>query len=404
MDKKEREIIVAAIGASDGRVTAGDLVSATGLPILCVNRCLNSLAYDCGAHLEVSSDGSLRYLFPYNFAWLYRTSFLTKALRFLSKLFVRICFFLVKFSFGSILFFSLFLVYAICFTVLQIFSVFSNMENAASSMKREFFNLLVCYLKMPNKSGKSALKTKTRMPAFFENCFAFLFGPTDPNAGKEAETWKSIANVIGRNHGVTIPEQVRVWSKDRNYEKFELSVLVRLDGMPLVTESGDILYYFPSLVTLSDSAGEFRCGDYLEEKTWHFSGIASKDLIPVVALALVNLIGCNFIYFWLHALPLLVNKPIFYWGITLLWIYGNTFLLFPLIRIALCAKRNDRITTSNVDRKLLADELQDPKEGLRDRIAASRQMASEMAKQAEAVSLVFTTQKDSLGQFIDMRD
>lgn len=401
MDKKERQIIAEAISSCQGRITAAEIVSLTGLPVLCVNRCLNSLAYECGAHLEVNSEGRVSYLFPANFAWLYRTTFIQKFAKLLGRVVGGTVQFLLRLTFGTILFLSIAFIYTICFFVLEVVSVFSNMENAAGTMRREFFDLLFSFLKLPGAKAKQPDKKKTRMPAFMENCFAFLFGPKDPNAGMDANIWRSIADLIRSNGGVVIPEQLRIWSNTLSFENFELNALVRLDGMPLVTEEGNILYYFPGLISKPEKQEVKNLEQmYLKERNWHFSGVGTKDLLPVLALALLNLIGCNLAYFGLHALPTLVNKPFFYWSITILWIYGNTFLVFPLFRIFLCALRNHKITDRNVTRKLLAEELLYPSEETQKLLDSSYQASAEISRKASEAKVVYTTEKDALEQFI----
>lgn len=392
--------MASAVSSCQGTpITVAQIVSITGLPVLCVNRCLNALAYDCGAHLEVSSEGKITYLFPSNFDWLYRSSFFQNFLSFLWRWVEKAVSILVRLVFGSILFFSVAVIYALCFAALEIFSVFGGMESAAGNMRRDFFNILISFLKLPNKSNKST--RKTQLPPFLENCFSFLFGPADPNKGIDEYKWRTVANAIRARQGVVIPENLRVWSHTADLEKFELSVLVRLDGMPMVTDSGDILYYFPSLVTAPENdlklPSEFS---YLEERCWHFSGVDTKDLVPVIALALVNLVGCNLIYFAANSLPSIVNKPLLYLGITLLWLYGNMFLIFPLIRIALCAKRNHGIIERNITRKMIALELMDAPEELQERLLAASSLAAEIAQNSDESRTVFSTREDSLEQFI----
>jgi len=120
----------------------------------------------------------------------------------------------------------------------------------------------------------------------------------------------------------------------------------------------------------------------------------------VLTLALVNLLGCNLAYFGLHSLPFIVNKAALYWGITFMWMYGNTFLAFPLIRIFICAYRNHRITVRNVTRKLLAEELLYPSGEMQAKLAEAQQSALEMARQKDESTVVFTTERDALEQFI----
>ena len=133
LDKQEKQDIARAIVSCKGRVSAAEVVSLTGLPLLTVNRCLNAMAYDCGAHLQVNSDGTLSYLFPQNFDFLYRVGSIQRISKFLLVSLERGILFAIRLAVGTILFASVAFVYALTFCVLEIVAVFTNMAGGALS-------------------------------------------------------------------------------------------------------------------------------------------------------------------------------------------------------------------------------------------------------------------------------
>ena len=401
MDRQCKLEIARAIGSCKGHVRAADIVSATGLPVLTVNRYLNAMSYECGAHLEVSSDGSLSYIFAGNFAWRYQMGRWQKMVITVLSVLQRSLFAGIKIAFGTCLVLSVSFLYALTFVVLEIVAVFTSLESATGNMRREFFDLWRYYFMRQDNSG--SLKKKSRLPVFLENCFGFLFGPADPNVHMQSESWRQIAGTIRACGGVVIGEQLQVWSRQEKAQLFDLSVLVRLDGMPIVSDSGAVLYYFPALAA-PPAAGDDFAGKrlaFLQEKIWHFSGVETKDLLPVLILALVNVAGCNLAYFGLHLLPFMVKQVPIYWGITFMWMYGNAFLAFPLARLFICAYRNHVITVGNVTRKLLSEELQYPSAEMKVRLAEAHQAALELSEKQGETTVVFTTEKDALAQFIE---
>jgi hypothetical protein len=401
LDKRTKHEIAGAIISAGGRVSAGQVVALTGLPLLSVNRCLNAMAYDCGAHLQVSSDGTLSYIFGENFQLRYRLGRLQKLCAFVAARLETFFLLAAKLAFGIILTLSVSFFWGLSFLVLEIAAVFTRMESATANMRRDFFELVMSFLKLP---GSKAVAARGRLPAFLESCFAFLFGPPDPNAGAGTESWRGIAQTIKMNQGVVIPEQLRVWSLEQDDEAFDLSVLVRLDGTPVVSESGFIFFSFPAFARADiegQSVQSSSSPTFLAEKFWHFSGVQTRDLIPVLTLALANVLASNLAYFLLRALPSVAGSPGLYWGLTFMWMYGNAFLAFPLLRIFLCAYRNHRITVRNVTRKLLAEDLQFPGSELQSRLHEALLLASQLFEQSRNATLIFTTEEDSLGQLID---
>ncbi len=398
MDRKEKQVIAESISSLKGRVNTGELVSRTGLPVLTVSRCLNQMAYECQAHLEVNSDGSLSYIFPENFAWTYRSGAMQKSLQALFYFARKIFFLLLKFLVSAILVLSLAIIYFIAFCFLEIMAVLTRMESAAAEMKRDFFSLLLFYIKTPFDRKK---KSKLKMPSFLEHCFEFLFGAADPNSEVDGLCKQNLARIIRQKNGIVIPEELRVWSAKSDYDRFELEVLMRLDGMPQVTDSGVILFCFPSLAGRQVEEKSVSQGiTYLIEEPWQFSGASKKQLLPVLTLSLVNLIGCNLAYFFVHSIPTLSNQPLLYWGITGLWIYGNAFLIFPLFRYLICKQRNRGIELRNSQRRQMAESLANPQDELQEKLAESAKAREVLLAEAGNSKVIFSTEKDALEQFI----
>jgi hypothetical protein len=98
----------------------------------------------------------------------------------------------------------------------------------------------------------SATVEQIKNDNFLINCFSFLFGDKNPNAEIEEKQWRLIAQLIHNNKGVVTAEQLapfmlrEISTKDNN-EDFVLPVLCRFDGRPEVSETGSIIYLFPSL-------------------------------------------------------------------------------------------------------------------------------------------------------------
>ncbi len=75
-----------------------------------------------------------------------------------------------------------------------------------------------------------------------------MFGDGNPNARLKEDRWQYIAQLIRANGGVVTAEQLAPYTDaDPKNEDGVLPVLVRFDGRPEVTDSGNIVYLFPSL-------------------------------------------------------------------------------------------------------------------------------------------------------------
>ena len=112
---------------------------------------------------------------------------------------------------------------------------------------------------------------------FLESVFSYVFGDGDPNGDVEERRLALVAEMIRGNGGAVTAEQLAPFcddiplpdnnnfnddmvvgklGKERAYvdESFVLPIVSQLDGVPQVTEDGDIVYTFPELMTTSSKS------------------------------------------------------------------------------------------------------------------------------------------------------
>jgi hypothetical protein len=109
---------------------------------------------------------------------------------------------------------------------------------------------------------------------FLESVFSYVFGDGDPNGDVEERRLALVAEMIRVNGGAVTAEQLAPFCDDipmpniaegrlgeeRAYvdESFVLPIVSQLDGVPQVTEDGDIVYTFPELMTSASSSKSSR--------------------------------------------------------------------------------------------------------------------------------------------------
>lgn len=109
---------------------------------------------------------------------------------------------------------------------------------------------------------------------FLESVFSYVFGDGDPNGDVEERRLALVAEMIRSNGGAVTAEQLAPFCDDipmpnvaerklgdeRAYvdESFVLPIVSQLDGLPQVTEDGDIVYTFPDLMTSASSSAKSR--------------------------------------------------------------------------------------------------------------------------------------------------
>ncbi len=412
---KEKKIVIKAINDMGRRVSAADIATKTGLPVSITTQTLNQIAEEASGHLQVSEAGDIAYRFPLG----YQTAYISRGIkRFIeqvnNKLF-EVGFFLLRISFGVMLILSLVTIVLLFFLILSAMSRGRDNDNSDGfNIDLDFFDwmilrdLIYWQISYPDYNGPrdAGIKNKSDKTNFLYNCFSFLFGDGNPNANLEERRWHAIGQLIRQQKEVVTVEQLAPYTgEDPNNEDKMLPVLVRFDGRPTVTDSGNIVYLFPALqaTALRQNFEELpsrqtvlpwreELPSYLQIFPWRFSQVDGGSLVWVMALAAINFIASWFIYFQaVNLLPSLT--PL----LLALVIYGSLFIGIPLIRYIVIQSLNKRIEEGNTRRKQYADKLAKPNAELNKKLSEAKDMTLD-SRQIKSDNLVYDTQKGILEQ------
>ncbi len=409
-----------AIDSLGRRVTPADVATKTGLALLPVTTTLNEIASETQGHMEVSQQGDIAYSFSPGFQSHYLAQGIRRVLeRIWSKVF-SVGFFVLRISFGIMLILSTVIILALLLLVILYYSqsgrddddgydgggfrgggYFPHLSLFDYLILRDILFGYPRYDPVGYRYDRPTIRT-TKKSNFFFNCFSFLFGDGNPNLNLEERKWVMIAEVIRRNRGVVTAEQLAPYTGSLpNNEDGVLPVLVRFDGRPEVTESGDIIYLFPSMQVTAQDSKLSSLPTYLSEWTWKFSNVPSGQLIWVYVLAGFNLIGSWFLLGQLGVFAragsgLVGLAPMIY----ALVIYATLFVGVPLLRLGVITLLNQRIEARNHSRLSNARLLENPSVETRRKLAAAKSthVDKRILKESEAI---FTTEKDSLEQEFD---
>lgn len=390
------------------RVTTGDVVAQTGMPIELARSGLLDLASRTGGNLQVTDTGEVVYAMRADFRQVLRTKYFRLQLQAWLDRVWKIVFYVIKISFGIILIASIIAVY-LTILAITLAAIFSNNRNS------DFGDLNgLCVLDIFNTSSyissnnsvlannNSPVRAKTQRKSlnFLEAVFSVLFGDGDPNADLEQRRWSYISNLIHRQQGVAIAEQIAPYlddlgqGYDREYENYMLPVLTKFNGIPEVSPTGDLVYHFPDLQTTlkADSNQSKRSPQILRERKWKFSQATPTQKNWAFGLFAANLGGIILLT------KLLAGSTLGGWvGIvlSLLAIYGVGLVTIPIVRYILVSRSNERIRRRNQTRHQHTQLLRET-----DSIAAKLDYANQFAKQHQITQrdIIYTTEEDALTQ------
>lgn len=409
MEEQKRSIIK-AVNDLGRKVSVADVATKTGLPILVVASELNEVAAETNGHLQVSTAGDIVYKFDFGFQNNYLAQGIARVVEQIAQAILRIGFFLLRISFGIMLILSL-LVVVLLFVVI-IFSVNrggDSRDDRGFDFDFNYFDFMIlrdllwwnAYSSFPQQQGyDGVVAAKQNKGNFLYNCFSFLFGDGNPNISLEERRWQLVAQVIRENGGVVVAEQLAAYTDAKpNDEDGVLPVLVRFDGRPEVTDTGNLVYLFPSLQVSATSGGAGRLPPYLLERAWSFSNLAASDLMPVGFLAAVNFLGSWWLLAEASRIPfLLALMPL----LLLLVTYGTLFTLIPFIRWLAIKFLNHRIAKRNAGREQVALLVKQPPEKLAKKLSETSGFKTKL-KQISADDVAYTTDKDMLEQQFDTK-
>jgi len=397
------------------KVTVGDVATQVGLNVAEASQGLLALASDAGGHLQVAESGDIVYQFPQNFRAILRNKYFQIRLEEAWKKIRRVLFYLIRISFGIILIASIVLIMVTIYYILNSGNSNRNSSGRSSSSSGGgffFFPDLFWYLS-PNYGNRYQQRRQqkaNRQPQelnFFEAIFSFLFGDGDPNANLEERRWQEIAGVIRHHQGAIVAEQATPYLDNlgekyqQEYEDYILPVLVRFNGQPHVSSSGQIVYGFPELQITASQQSQYTVSEYLHESPWRFSAATSGQIILSGGLGVLNLGLAIFLGFLLYShnpsIARLGGLVSFVQGIYwLLLAYGMGFLGIPLVRYFWIQQHNSKIAKRNSDRLERARLLVNPDSELQQKMAYAKQFAGE--KLITQKDLVYSTESDLLEQ------
>jgi hypothetical protein len=408
MNNDKRQVLT-AIQKLGNEVTVPDIVAQSGQSLDQATVWLNEIASETAATLHVSKDGRILYQFRTNFQYMYLSM---GAIRLLSKLVKRVKPLLVilfKISFGLILVTSVFIILGTVLLFRTIFSVGFDGGNSVPSLWLDFFAPFKRLLQLDfRKNGERNSKRNNMIggppaqPAsqgFLLDCYSFLFGPEDPNQGIEEERWKLIAQTIRLNEGILLAEHFSPYTgRAPEDEQILFKILAKFNGQPIVSESGNIVYLFPSMTARSTVDNYAFTEPLIQEHELQFAGLTRQALSSVVLLALVNLSGGFFFTSLIrmigghHATDLRL--------FSFFMAYGLLFLAIPLWRWTGLRVANKEISQRNRIAKEYEHKLGKPEAELQKKLEEAEEMRHHNPAQLNQ-QIVYRTDKDYLEQLTD---
>ena len=391
------------------RVTCGDVVTHTGIHLEAARSGLLALANQTGGHLQVTDTGEVIYVLSPDF----RQILLRKNVRLRFKAWLdrvlSVGFYLVKISFGILLITSISVVY-LTILAITLAAIFSNDSGGdwgdgggncvlgifdwGGSSSSSHSTMATTYPIAPLRA-----KTQRKPLNFLEAVFSVLFGDGNPNADLEQRRWSYISNLIHRQQGVAIGEQIAPYldnlgeGTDREYENYMLPVLTKFNGIPQVSPTGQLVYHFPDLQTTlrDDSDKSARVPQSLRERKWKFSKATSAQTSWSIALFAGNLVGIIILAILLSG----INSGLISAALTVLALYGSGLVVIPICRYFWVKQQDRQVRKRNYLRHEQVNLLQQGAE-----IPAKLDYARQFAKQHKITDrdIIYTTEEDLLPQ------
>ena len=414
--------VLEAVEKLGGRVSVADVAARAGLDLNATERGLLALAGLVGAHLEVSRDGELVYNFASDVRQQLLRRSLTAALRQRWKQVQPFFAYLMRISFGIMLLVSIFIVFA-SLVVISSSSQGRDDERRPSYGRGPAWSGSNTYIWLgpnpfevifyPRPYDYSTRRRKEGM-SFLESIFSFLFGDGDPNADLDERRWQRVAARIRECGGAVTAEQLAPFlqvpppsSDDHSStvvnESFMLPVLLRLDGRPEVTEDGDIVYVFPSLLTTAavDAAGVAAPGttesaEVLQERPLVFSKASSLQIAGAIALGAVNFLGAVTLGTYMSNIAA-YQLGFLRWLYPPLLAYAAAFLAVPLGRLAWLRAENRQIEARNAARRRWLELLQRGSAVLRRKLDSARRKRRQLKRILES-DVIYTSGKSAAEQ------
>jgi len=409
--KNPKKQVLKAVQKLGNSVTVADVVARSGCSLQESTFLLNEIAAETSATLQVSGDGHILYCFQPNFQYKYFSRGTAKVLSILRRTFGPVLFFLFKISFGLTLMLSVIIVFGMILILRSLLSVGADSGESVQGMWSDFFLALrrIVWLDFRRlREGRAQARlggeaaTQSEVPSgqgFLLDCYYFLFGPGDPNEGIEEYRLQLIAQSIRLNEGVVLAEHLVPYTgRPPDDEQTLFSILAKFNGSPFVSESGNILYSFPSMAAHSDVASYAFTAALVQEQEWQFTGLSRQALQPVILLAVANLLGACLFYSIIamiggrHTADLRLFE--------FFSIYGVLFLAIPAVRWFVVRKKNKKIRESNQIASEYEEKIGKPDLELAKKLEEAEQLRRNESVQ-QSKQIVYRTDQDYLEQMSD---
>ncbi|WP_218079650.1 hypothetical protein [Anthocerotibacter panamensis] len=413
MTTEIQERLMNSVARQGYRVTIGDVASDVGLPLEQARRELNLMASQAGGSLQVAQSGEIAYQFTAQWREVLNQKLQDAQWQEFLKKLKKTALYLGRISFGVALILSLIVIAVALFAL----STATNRDDRDNRSGPSFnfggmywlwygFNPYGYFYYGAEPELERRRRYEQGQPVgFLEGVFSFLFGDGDPNSDLEERRWQLVGRTIRSNGGVVTAEQVAPFL-DAPYDEREdymLPVLVKFDGQPQVSETGDLVYVFPQLQVSAAGTGSRVSTGYLEEKPVEFSKAPAGTLTLAGALGVANILGAGFLWLQLQRFealdPTFLNRAGLSWisiVTPVLLIYGTLFLLVPTVRYFLLGSKNAQISARNGLRRDQSVYLSRPTPKLREKLVFAQQFATRLVLGKE--DTIYDTRKSILDQ------
>jgi hypothetical protein len=269
---KVRDQVARALRRHGNQGTVADVVGLSGLPRYQVEQVLPAVVSDCRGQMAVTESGEVLYRFPQGVvnpkkSWFKRfLSGTGKVLRALFKVWI------VVMLVGYFIMFLLILVAALLISIGASIAKRNDERDdsgggflAMYSVTRlvEFFVLLWLY------SGDPEQRIRRQRKPFHKAVFEFVFGVEDKPEIREKAERKAFVALVRQNKGTVSLEELMALTGQARGEAdgFISRLMLEFDGEPRVSEAGTLNFFFPGLLLTSGDAGRGP-------------GLPDKPLIP----------------------------------------------------------------------------------------------------------------------------
>ncbi|EIE26497.1 hypothetical protein COCSUDRAFT_46111 [Coccomyxa subellipsoidea C-169] len=417
-----RKRVEDAVESLGGRVTVGDVAARAGVSLEDTERTLNALAADSQGVLQVSEAGDVLYVLPQNFKSIIQgRSVLLKLEPALARA-KSAAGYAVRVSFGTALVASIVLVSLTVIAILTAASSSDRDDRRSSSYGygrspfSTFINVsdLFFYWDPYYSRRRAVYRQNPGEMNFFESVFSFVFGDGDPNLVHDEQRWKMVGQLIQSKGGVVTAEQLAPFmdlspddlEKIDGYtnESYMVPALVRFNGHPEVSQSGELLYVFPSLQRTARTQRTVGppAKDAALERRWNFTNASEGQRLGAIALGVANCVGVLYLGSLL-AQPgvsqMLAQSSLGFMNnlFPFLQAYAASFFAIPAVRWFFNRRRNNAIEARNQARLDALGKLSSP--SLRAKIAAAGKLAERVVIQDR--DLIYSSDRDLAAQQTD---